>query len=87
MRISRGLFFFFCFSLLKMTDICFGSTILHFFFAKNQEKGVQISLLASGTRNPIYTTARYQEQYHTTEVLKHAFKAQLGNCYKSTVFR
>ena len=54
----RTFFFFFCFSLLKKTSICFGSTIFNFFFGKKSGKGAPISLLApGGHQNPRYTTA------------------------------
>ena len=43
--------FFYC-SLLKMTKICFGSTILEN-FNEESEKGHQILLPAPGTRNPL----------------------------------
>ena len=37
--------FFFCLQLLKMTEICFGSTILKIFLEKNQDKGRQLHFL------------------------------------------
>ena len=44
---------FFCLSLLKMTEICFGFTILKIFWEKSGQ-GTPISLLALGARHPRY---------------------------------